>query len=90
MLYVIGVNWSNTKNVTFTEITNEYCTNYLIKFENNFEEILKFIDDISSLKKNIQDLNIYILTKKQKFNLINMSEFVDFKIKEKIKLYLNL
>lgn len=90
MLYVIGINWSNAKNVTFTEITDEYRPNYLIKFENNFEEILKFIDDIFLLKKNIQDLNIYKLTKEQKFNLINMSEFIDFKIKEKIRLFLNL
>ena len=90
MLYVIGTNWSNIKNVTFTEITDEYYPNYLIKFENNFEEILKFVNDIFSLKEKIQDLNICKLTKKQKFNLINMSEFIDFKIKEKIKLYLNI
>lgn len=90
MLYVIRTNWSNIKNVTFTEITNKYRPNYLIKFENNFEEILKFVNNIFSLKENIKDLNIYKLTKEQKFNLINMSEFIDFKIKEKIKLYLNL
>ena len=90
MLYVIGTNWSNIKNVTFTEITDEYYPNYLIKFENNFEEILKFVNDIFSLKEKIQDLNICKLTKKQKFNLINMSEFIDFKIKEKIKSYLNI
>ena len=90
MLYVIGTNWSNIKNVTFTEITDKYCPNYLIKFENNFEEILKFVNDIFSLKENIKDLNIYKLKKEQKFNLINMSELIDFKIKEKIKLYLNL
>lgn len=90
MLYVIGTNWSNIKNVTFTKIVNTYQPNYLIKFENNFEEILKFVNNIFSLKENIQDLNIYKLTKEQKFNLINMSEFIDFKIKEKIKLCLNL
>lgn len=90
MLYVIETDWSNKKNDTFTDITDKYQSNYLIKFENNFEEILKFIDDIFLLKKNIQDLNIYKLTKEQKFNLINMSEFIDFKIKEKIRLFLNL
>ena len=90
MLYVIKTNWSNKKNNTFTKIVNTYQPNYLIKFENNFEEILKFVNDIFSLKENIKDLNIYKLTKEQKFNLINMSEFIDFKIKEKIKLYLNL
>lgn len=90
MLYVIKTNWSNKKNNTFTKIVNTYQPNYLIKFENNFEEILKFVNNIFSLKENIQDLNIYKLTKEQKFNLINMSEFIDFKIKEKIKLCLNL
>ncbi len=90
MLYIIKTNWSNKKNVTFTKIVNTYQPNYLIKFENNFEEILKFVNNIFSLKENIKDLNIYKLTKEQKFNLINMSEFIDFKIKEKIKLYLNL
>lgn len=90
MLYVIKTNWSNKKNDTFTKIVNTYQPNYLIKFENNFEEILKFINNIFSLKENIKDLNIYKLTKEQKFNLINMSEFIDFKIKEKIKLFLNL
>ena len=90
MLYVIKTNWSNKKNNTFTKIVNIYQPNYLIKFENNFEEILKFVNNIFSLKENIQDLNIYKLTKEQKFNLINMSEFIDFKIKEKIKLCLNL
>lgn len=90
MLYVIGIDWSNKKNDTFTDITDKYQPNYLIKFENNFEEILKFVNNIFSLKKNIKDLNIYKLTKEQKFNLINMSEFIDFKIKEKIKLCLNL
>lgn len=90
MLYVIKINWSNKKNNTFTKIVNTYQPNYLIKFENNFEEILKFVNNIFSLKENIQDLNIYRLTKEQKFNLISMSEFIDFKIKEKIKLYLNL
>ena len=89
MLYVIGTNWSNKKNYTFTEIVNTYQPNYLIKFENNFEEILKFVNNIFSLKENIKDLNIYKLTKEQKFNLINMSEFIDFKIKEKIRLFLN-
>ena len=78
MLYIIKTNWSNKKNVTFTKIVNTYQPNYLIKFENNFEEILKFVN------------NIYKLTKEQKFNLINMSEFIDFKIKEKIRLFLNL
>lgn len=81
MLYVIKINWSNKKNNTFTKIVNTYQPNYLIKFENNFEEILKFVNDIFSLKENIKDLNIYKLTKEQKFNLINMSEFIDFKIK---------
>lgn len=90
MLYVIKTNWSNKKNNTFTKIVNTYQPNYLIKFENNFEEILKFVNNIFSLKENIQDSNIYKLTKEQKFNLINMSEFIDFKIKEKIKLCLNL
>ena len=90
MLYVIGTNWRNKKNYTFTEIVNTYQPNYLIKFENNFEEILKFVNNIFSLKENIKDLNIYKLTKEQKFNLINMSEFIDFKIKEKIRLFLNL
>lgn len=90
MLYVIKTNWSNKKNYTFTEIVNIYQPNYLIKFENNFEEILKFVNNIFSLKENIKDLNIYKLTKEQKFNLINMSEFIDFKIKEKIRLFLNL
>ena len=90
MLYVIETNWSNKKNDTFTDITDKYQSNYLIKFENNFENILKFVNDIFSLKENIQDLNICKLTKKQKINLINMSEFINFKIKEKIKLYLNL
>jgi hypothetical protein len=90
VLYVIKTNWSNKKNNTFTKIVNTYQPNYLIKFENNFEEILKFVNNIFSLKENIQDLNIYKLTKEQKFNLINMSEFIDFKIKEKIKLCLNL
>ena len=90
MLYVIKTNWSNKKNNTFTKIVNTYQPNYLIKFENDFEEILKFVNNIFSLKENIQDLNIYKLTKEQKFNLINMSEFIDFKIKEKIKLCLNL
>lgn len=90
MLYVIGTNWCNKKNYTFTEIVNTYQPNYLIKFENNFEEILKFVNNIFSLKENIKDLNIYKLTKEQKFNLINMSEFIDFKIKEKIRLFLNL
>ena len=90
MLYVIKTNWSNKKNNTFTKIVNTYQPNYLIKFENNFEEILKFVNNIFSLKENIQDLNICKLTKRQKLNLINMSEFIDFKIKEKIKLCLNL
>lgn len=90
MLYIIKTNWSNKKNVTFTKIVNTYQPNYLIKFENNFEEILKFVNNIFSLKENIKDLNIYKLTKEQKFNLINMSEFIDFKIKEKIRLFLNL
>ena len=90
MLYVIKTNWSNKKNNTFTKIINTYQPDYLIKFENNFEEILKFVNNIFSLKENIKDLNIYKLTKEQKFNLINMSEFIDFKIKEKIKLCLNL
>lgn len=90
MLYIIETNWSNKKNDTFTDITDKYQPNYLIKFENNFEEILKFVNNIFSLKENIQDLNICKLTKKQKINLINMSEFIDFKIKEKIRLFLNL
>ena len=68
MLYVIETDWSNKKNDTFTDITDKYQSNYLIKFENNFEEILKFVNNNFTLKENIQDLNICKLTKSLKLH----------------------
>ena len=66
MLYVIKTNWSNKKNNTFTKIVNTYQPNYLIKFENNFEEILKFVNNIFSfiisLKSSTPIASLFIFT----------------------------
>ena len=64
---------------------------WLIKFENTFNETIKFIENTNKLEKpRFHRERIVSIKKEQKINLVLNSYLIDEKIKEKIKFCYNL
>jgi ribosomal RNA small subunit methyltransferase D len=64
---------------------------WLIKFENTFDETIKFIENTNKLEKpRFHRERIVSIKKEQKINLVLNSDLIDEKIKEKIKFCYNL
>lgn len=64
---------------------------WLIKFENTFDETIKFIENTNKLEKQrFHRERIVSIKKEQKINLVLNSDLIDEKIKEKIKFCYNL
>lgn len=64
---------------------------WLVKFENTFDETIKFIENINKLEKQrFYRETILSIKKEEKIDLILNSDLIDEKIKEKIKFYYNL
>lgn len=64
---------------------------WLVKFENTFNDVIKFIENINKLEKQrFYRERILSIKKEEKIDLILNSDLINKKIKEKIKFYYNL
>lgn len=64
---------------------------WLVKFENTFDETIKFIENTNNLEKpRFYKERRVSIDKKIKIDLVLNSDLIDEKIKEKIKFYYNL
>ena len=64
---------------------------WLVKFENTFDETIKFIENTNKLEKPrfYKDRRV-LIDKKIKIDLVLNSDLIDEKIKEKIKFCYNI
>ena len=64
---------------------------WLVKFENTFDDVIKFIENINSLEKpRFYKERRVSIDKKIKIYLVLNSDLIDEKIKEKIKFCYNI
>lgn len=86
MIYLIS-KYYEYKLVDFKEAGFDW----LVKFENTFDETIKFIENTNELEKQrFHRERIVSIKKEQKINLVLNSDLIDEKIKEKIKFCYNL
>jgi hypothetical protein len=86
MIYLIS-KYYEYKLVDFKEAGFDW----LVKFENTFDETIKFIENTNKLEKQrFHRERIVSIKKEQKINLVLNSDLIDEKIKEKIKFCYNL
>ena len=86
MIYLIS-KYYEYKLVDFKETGFDW----LVKFENTFDETIKFIENTNKLEKQrFHRERIVSIKKEQKINLVLNSDLIDEKIKEKIKFCYNL
>ncbi|EFE86106.1 hypothetical protein [Fusobacterium periodonticum] len=64
---------------------------WLVKFENTFDGVIKFIENINNLEKQrFYKERILSIKKEEKINLVLNSDLIDEKIKNKIKFCYNV
>lgn len=64
---------------------------WLVKFENTFDGIIKFIENTNKLEKQrFYRERILSIKKEEKIDLVLNSDLIDEKIKEKIKFCYNI
>ena len=86
MIYLIS-KYYEYKLVDFKEAGFDW----LVRFENTFNDVIKFIENTNKLEKQrFYRERILSIKKEEKIDLILNSDLIDKKIKEKIKFYYNL
>ena len=72
-------------------LTKETQNNYLVCFDETFEDIILFIENPFKLKnKKFRNMRILRFSKEEKINIILKSNLINENIKKKIKLYFNI
>lgn len=72
-------------------LTKETQNNYLVCFDETFEDIILFIENPFKLKnKKFKNIRILRFSKEEKINIILKSALINENIKKKIKLYFNI
>ena len=72
-------------------LTKETQDNYLVCFDETFEDIILFIENPFKLKnKKFRNIRILQISKEEKINIILKSNLINENIKKKIKLYFNI
>ena len=72
-------------------LTKETQDNYLVCFDETFEDIILFIENPFKLKnKKFRNIRILQISKEEKINIILKSNLINKNIKKKIKLYFNI
>lgn len=72
-------------------LTKETQDNYLVCFDETFEDIVLFIENPFKLKnKKFRNIRILRFSKEEKINIILKSTLINENIKKKIKLYFNI
>ena len=86
MIYLIS-KYYEYKLVDF----NEDGFDWLVKFENTFDGVIKFIENINNLERpRFSKERKFSIMKEIKIDLILNSDLIDEKIKEKIKFCYNV
>lgn len=72
-------------------LTKETQNNYLVCFDETFEDVVLFIENPFKLKnKKFRNIRILRFSKEEKINIILKSTLINENIKKKIKLYFNI
>ena len=72
-------------------LTKEKLDDYLVCFDETFEDIILFIENPFKLKnKKFRNIRILQISKEEKINIILKSNLINENIKKKIKLYFNI
>lgn len=72
-------------------LTKETQNNYLVCFDETFEDIILFIENPFKLKnKKFRNIRILRFSKEEKINIILKSTLINENIKKKIKLYFDI
>lgn len=88
MIYCLNCNSDFDGDILLTKETQN---NYLVCFDETFEDIILFIENPFKLKnKKFKNIRILRFSKEEKINIILKSALINENIKKKIKLYLNL
>ena len=88
MIYCLNCNGDFDGEIFLTKETQD---NYLVSFEETFEDIILFIENPFKLKnKKFRNIRILRFSKEEKINIILKSNLINENIKKKIKLYFNI
>lgn len=88
MIYCLNSNSDFDGNILLTKETQN---NYLVCFDETFEDIILFIENPFKLKnKKFRNIRILRFSKEDKINIILKSALINKNIKKKIKLYFNI
>lgn len=72
-------------------LTKEKLDDYLVCFDETFEDIILFIENPFKLgSKKFRNIFILVHLKNERLNTILNNDLIDEKIKKKIKLYFNI
>lgn len=88
MIYCLNCNSNFDGDILLTKETQN---NYLVCFDETFEDIILFIENPFKLKnKKFKNIRILRFSKEEKINIILKSALINENIKKKIKLYFNI
>lgn len=88
MIYCLNCNSDFDGDILLTKETQN---NYLVCFDETFEDIILFIENPFKLKnKKFRNIRILRFSKEDKINIILKSALINENIKKKIKLYFNI
>lgn len=88
MIYCLNCNSDFDGDILLTKETQN---NYLVCFDETFEDIILFIENPFKLKnKKFRNIRILRFSKENKINIILKSALINENIKKKIKLYFNI
>lgn len=88
MIYCLNCNSDFDGDILLTKETQN---NYLVCFDETFEDIILFIENPFKLKnKKFKNIRILHFSKEEKINIILKSALINENIKKKIKLYFNI
>ena len=88
MIYCLECNGDFNGEILLTKETQD---NYLVCFDETFEDIILFIENPFKLKnKKFRNIRILRFSKEEKINIILKSTLINENIKKKIKLYFNI
>ena len=88
MIYCLNCNGDFDGEILLTKETQN---NYLVCFDETFEDIFLFIENPFKLKnKKFRNIRILSFSKEEKINIILKSDLINENIKKKIKLYFSI
>ena len=88
MIYCLNCNGDFDGEILLTKETQD---NYLVCFEETFEDIILFIENPLKLgAEKVRNIRILLTLKNERLNTILNNNLINENIKKKIKLYFNI